>query len=241
MTQWSSLFWWSDQVDSCADHLISHLTEQGFTIYDPFVMGSAKVYPHTVKCFIAPKQAGCIRILIEASVPDCSSLAESLACTGDCCFAHISAKTAQCWIFPHGQPAYALDLDAPISAVPVRKVGAVAIDTLPTDLQQMAQNLPTKQIDTLYARVMRNFQAFLPAGQAFLADFPDWGSPQAQQLSHYLTERWGQGWRDPDFASIRSAMILHRQSASYALSSEDQSILSRVPDIADYKHIYAGK
>ena len=252
MTCWHSLY--LPYAGNVVDPLADALAVLGYERYAPFGLVPGKAYPQSVKLFVAPVRDGWTRIIGSpdaALLPVLSRLAPCLLIELDGADAAISAYAAGApadltdVFAPYAQTPDCLD-DAPVSAAKADKLGAVALDALPSDVQTMAQQVDLRQAGKLFERMSATLARKTNADPAAddLLKQPDWSSAGGQRIRALMGCLSIPGWQAPDFVTLRDAYALHyrrQRSPQARLYPGDAEALAAVPDALAYTPVYGGK
>ncbi len=260
--------WWKSLYISCDDqqgvvgNLQNQLTASGYELFDPFDGVPGKPYPQIVRLFIAPPQQGWMRILGDVD----PQFATKLSNNGLCLLVEFNAGASQLTLYELGasQPEYnalfehlvegctadhLLNTLNPEYTPDTRttRPNDVAMDWLPDDVQQMADNLNPKQVNRLFNRFMNKITDRLGAdmseAQALLRK-QDWNSPGARQTQAVMACLPIPNWNMPDFVTLRDAYQLHRRlerKPNAQLFPGEAEALRAVPDALGYQPVYGGK
>ena len=266
---------WNSLHLSCADtavitpHIQQILTEQGYTLFDPFGDKRTPPYADSVRLFVSPVVNGWTRIigtitpdgsLQAALLPALSALGLTLALTlhndGNAEIAIYADQNPADWhaLEPHLKPNQTLNaLQRASSAhyTPGKQSDSVIpMDVLPPEVQNMAQNLNPRHINRMFNKAMKSISKRMGSDQDAARDLlsgsqPDWTSSGGQRLRAVMAcLTTPDGWMTPDFVTLRDAYQLHRRrqrKPDAALYPGDAEALAAVPDALDYTPIYGGK
>lgn len=265
MPLWSSLYCQIDDPQAVAARLRDSLTALAYTLYDPFGAIPGPAYPRQVRLFVAPAQAGWVRVLgspAPEQLPDLSRLALTLHFTLDGAQEQIavyaagaaaddSALTAA--LRPGLTPADFARARMSATAPSGASTPALPLDALPDSVRGMAGGVNSGQADKLFNRLSRDLlgrfgqNAEMDAARALVsgADEPDWnsaGGARLQAAAACLT--LPANWQQPDFEALRDAYPLYarqRRRPDAPLYPGDAAVMARVTDALDYIPIYGGK
>lgn len=128
------------------------------------------------------------------------------------------------------------------------------LDALPDEYRTMAETLSDKHMGKLFDKLMRRVGKKVGGDQNAARDLlqggVDWESQAAIQITQFmqcLTIPQGtipQGWRWPDFVTLRDAYQLHlrrQRNPQATLYPGDAEAMNAVPNALAYTPIYAGK
>ena len=240
---------------SIAETIRAALTALGYEFYNPFGLIPGKAYPQAVRLFDAPARGGWTRVL---GTPD-PALLPPLSQIAPCLLVQLDGEDAQIEVYADGAAAspetalasYLRTPDClehePAPEVDSLKLGGVALDALPGDVQALAQRVDLKQADAMFARLSGTLMPDAPPDRAesrHLLRHPDWDSAGGRKIRVLLGCLSIPGWREPDFVTLRDAYALHerrRRSPNATLYPGDAEALAAVPAALEYTPIYAGK
>lgn len=256
MTHWHSLFLFSEQVAKIRTVIHDYFSIHHYTIYNPFSGLPGMTYPKTIKLFLAPVDAGWLRILVDGNT-DVESLAQDLSKVADCLSVRLEGSVASIYSYQQGT---AIPLSTWIEThlrtdshkhngnedtlltLNEQHIGDVPLSALSDDMQAKAQHINLKQANNLFKKVSKRFLSAskLQDAQKLLQGHSDWegeGGQSIRQLMATLTIP--DNWHSPDFASVRTAYTLKVRAQSH--SASDETILRSIPNISAYQPLYAGK
>jgi len=255
MVRWHSLYLPSDHTVNVADALQPLLSAAGYTPYDPFVLG-AVAYDQIVRLFCAPPQDNWRRILLEITqftlVDD---IASALAPGASVCISAWMANgdNGGLSVYQHGQRTTLDVLDSYQTAAPPnpdlpeqKTVGNIPLDQMPEHIQKLAGKVKSNQAENMFNKVAKRFLSGdqREAGADLIDNQPNWQSETGQQIITLLSSLGITNWAQPDFATLRSAYVLHlrrQRNPNAALLPGDDDILQAVPNALDYVPYYWGK
>jgi hypothetical protein len=254
MTSWSSLYL------PCADNVVETLKDAlkalGYQLYDPFGLIPGKAYPQAVRLFVAPAREGWTRIIGELD----ADLLAPLSQIAPCLQIQLDGPNATIAAYENGSSvapseAFAAYISQPdciqqaLDLAVVSKndtLGAVALDMLPGDVQNLAQKVDLKQAGKMFNRLSGNL-APKSGGDASANDLlrqPEWNSLGGARIAALMNCLRVANWRDPDFVTLRDAYALserRRRSPKATLYPGDAETMAAVPDALSYTPVYAGK
>ena len=221
MTSWYSLY--LPCVDNVAETLRDALKALGYQFYDPFGLMPGKAYPQAVRLFVAPAREGWTRILGE---PEANLLAP-LSRFAPCLLIQLDGPNATISAYQSGAKTgpseaiggYAANPDCIQQALDItmastsEALGGVALDMLPGDVQNLAQNVDLKQASKMFNRLSGNL-APKSGGDASASDLlrqPEWNSVGGARITALMNCLPISNWRDPDFVTLRDAYALHER------------------------------
>jgi len=271
MITWHSLYLSSDQQQTITEALQATVQQLGYTLYNPFGLMPGIAYPQTLKLFVAPAEHGWSRILVEATnADDADQLARNLSNMGVCLIAQLVSTEGGISAYVNGEPVVDLAallspylksditadqlqamlkgenlIEAGESAQP--QVMAVSLDDLPPDVQAMASNLKTNDIQKMFGKLTGQLMGSSQkdAASQMLNTLPDWTSEAGRQIqSVMMAVTMPANWREPDFPTLRAAYLLHarlERNPDTMMYPGDQEALDEVPDVGDYTPVYGGK
>jgi hypothetical protein len=265
-TPWNSLFCPSEAAEGIAQSLQESLLTLGYEPYNPFGAFPGKSYRETIKLFLAPPAGGWTRVL---GAPDEGQLVE-LSRIVPCLYIQLDAANARIQVYVSGQEAdivaltpylrdgfTARELDAAMNDAYTRlettsaPSNGLPLDMLPDDIQALADKVDQGAAQKMFSRIsgqlMNKVGGQADAAHALVSggNAPDWdssGGRQIRALMNGLTVP--EGWREPDFDTLRDAYALHerrRRSPNARLYPGDEAVMARVPDALAYKPIYGGR
>jgi len=239
------------------------LSALGYTAFDPFALIPGKSYARAVRLFVAPVANGWIRIIGEADeqlLPTLSQQALCLALTLD--GSNISIAVYSGGVLADAESALAPyiatgrtreDLHAALTAseaqLRVYKSDSLPLDALSGDLQSLAGQVDMKQANSMFARLSGQLMKKAGGDKGEAADLlksgAEWDSSGGKRLRALMScLSVSEGWREPDFVSLRDAYQLHirRQRLPNArLYPGDAETMALVPNALDYTPVYAGR
>jgi hypothetical protein len=249
-----------DNAESVVNALRESLTSLGYQLYDPFGAVPGKAYPQAVRLFVAPASDGWVRVIGE---PDpalfalLSHLALCLSVALDATKAEITAfvdgssAVPEEALVPHLRPGRSPDdLRRALNFSPTKAStpdeSALPLDTLPQEVQAMANQVNLKQAQNLFSKLSGELlnRSERDAARQMLKGV-DWNSPGGQRvraLMPCLTVP--KAWREPDFVTLRDAYALHlrrQRNPNAMLFPGDQESLAGVPDALAYTPVYGGR
>ena len=264
---WNSLYLRSENTDTVSDTLRRSLTDLGYTLYNPFGLIPGKAYARSVRLFVAPAQAGWVKII---GAPDDAQLA-SLSAGTSLLYAVLAGTQADIRAYTNGtavdliptltpflRPARTTaDLQRALEATSNlvqddARASGLPFEALPDNVKALAGNVNTGQAQKMFARLSGDLMKKVAGGdQADAAralvsggDAPDWnssGGARIQALMNVLTVP--PDWREPDFDQLRDAYQLHerrRRSPNARVYPGDDAVMNAVPDGLTYTPIYGG-
>lgn len=263
---WASLFLPSAEAAATADYLRAALTAHGYTLYDPFGLMPGRAYPIAARLFVAPAQAGWVRVIAETDLPELPVwAAEPLAI-----YATLSGDQGRLEVYTAGapaDPASALrphlrpeatpdQLDAALHGRLLAETEAQTGDSaffaaLPADVQALADDVNPAQARKMFDRISGQFARRLGQGdqdataaEALLAA-PDWNSAAGRRIRAVLGRlTLPADWRAPDYVSLRDAYQLHarrKRKPDASLYPGDAEAMAQVPDALEYVPVFGGK
>lgn len=268
MTIWSSLYFPSADTEIIAARTRDSLTALDYTLYNPFGLMPGKAYPHTVRLFVAPAEAGWVRVV---GVPDVRQL-PALSRGTVCLWLALDGSEADIALFadgdhadpaaltPHLNPGTTLDdlraaLDSPhLHTIEPDTDADVPLALLPDDVQTLAADIDQQQAQRLFNRLTRSLlnrsggsdDVAKAAHDLIHAQHPpNWNSPGGQRIRAVMTLLTvPDGWRDPDFTTLRDAYQVHerkRRKPGADLYPGDAEAMAHVMNALDYVPVYAGR
>jgi len=271
MAIWKSLY--LSCADDCetitkdiAQTLRDTLHSFGYEDYDPFGGSPGKSYSQTVKLFIAPTQNGWIRLIGDVN----EHLFEPLSRIGTCLYAALENDAAEIRVFIDSVEADVIEeltphltTDHPPETLRAALTGQlstnvdntsvsgeaapVPLEALPQNIQDMAQQLNSRQVGKLFNRFMKQVGKRVSGDQeaaAALLQRVDWNSDGARQLEVLMRCLNITNWRLPDFVTVRDAYQLSRRRERFPnarVMPGNEETLQAVPDALTYVPIYVGK
>jgi len=238
---WNSIFLPpGGELTQVVSALQTALTEQGYTLYDPFGALPGKAYKESARFFVAPVHDGWLRILVESAfVPAFDAeFGAHLLMTLDESHAIITlAGDEQALVSRLRSSCSATDLQALItdSAVfaPIltdKKAPSLPLDVLPSDVRGLAEGVDIRAAEKMFSRLSGGLMEKVSkrSGQGGAAQSnseaahnliaassaaPDWSSAGGRRILHLfdcLGINANYG-REPNFADLRDAYALHRR------------------------------
>ena len=256
MTSWFSLYLPCADNDHVAAALKDALNALGYQPFNPFGLIPGKAYPQAVRLFVAPARDGWTRVVGQ---PDTALLAP-LSLLEPClvieldgadatftAYAEGEASTPEVAFAPYTHEHDCIRLSLVINqASDSAALGGVALDMLPNDVQNLAQNVDLKQASKMFNRLSGNL-AQKSGGDASASDLlrqPEWNSVGGTRIRALMNCLRIPKWRDPDFVTLRDAYALHerrRRSPNATLYPGDAETMAAVADALAYQPVYAGK
>ncbi len=267
MNAWHTLYVPSENTEPVVVTLKATLSARGYEAYDPFPGGSGTPpqVRQTVRLFVAPAQAGWVRVLgapDEDALPDVQQRLDvpllyawlSTEGGGWALFAYGTRQETPDAFAPYLAAEHTLDeLRAAFAHTSNDAAPSADASALPPELQAMAraQGVDARQTEKLLGRLghklLGRFQdADERQAQALLGGAPDlWGSAAGQRVRAIAALlRLPPDWRSPDWQQVRDAYHVHRLRARHprmaALPGDDEA-LAAVPNVADYTPLYMGR
>lgn len=238
--------------------LLSRLSDElNYHRYDPFRGVPGPAYARALRLFVAPAQAGWVRVLGEWTEPDFAGLVSHHAA---CLYLDIEGD--QLAFFEDGQVVTELvaalrphlsQSEAALRAAlqtpdtlrsPTDDDAAegIPLDALPQDVQAMAQKLQPKHITRLFNRVLRQIGGMDDAAaRDLLASRQVSSRIQAVMACLTIPDPY---WHTPDFITLRDAYSLHlrrQRNPNAPLYPGDAEAMAAVPDALSYTPVYGGK
>ena len=258
MSAWQSLYVFTSS--SLENILSDWLKNQGYIRYDPFNTLGGAAYPNTMRLFLAPSAGETVRILVEcnnaaqvrALAVHLSSSAPCLSLRLDGTEAHIvlyhEGKEAQDWMSIARRGVTTLQLEeARQVGAPTAQSTLIPVEDMPSSLRAMAQTVSQHQVGRLFQKMAYQMmsRSQQTAAEKFLQGLPRWDSAGGHMLMTCMSLlRVPRTWREPDFATLRTAYWLHlrrRTQPNAPLLPGDDNALRRVPDALTYTPLYGGK
>lgn len=273
MTAWSSLFIPSN-TRTVIQVLQESLTALDYELFNPFGMVPGKAYRHAIRLFVAPLQGDWVRVIGQLDrdqLPHISQIAPCLylILNGENAEIDIYASggTADTGVFTGYLRAGCSFTDLTRAAsgkVVINPASAddsvlsepdrLPIDYLPDDLQSLAGKVDLSKAQKLFDRFKNDL--LRKGGQTDdLADAaheliaashpPQWdseGGLRIRSLVECLTIP--DGWRDPDFTTLRDAYQVHerrQRKPKSMLLPGDAELMVHVANALDYTPVYGGK
>lgn len=269
---WHSLYLKTDDATAVAERLLAALQAHGYTPYDPFPGGNGTPpkLKFFVKHFVAPAQAGWVRVLGDPDPAALLTLSQSIpvlhgwldASDGGWQIIDGGGVNSDPLTFvPYLKPGKTPDdlRRAQAGNAPVTTVEAGGL--LPPDVQQLARNrnVNAKQADKLMERMTSRLfgkldkntggeaGAMQDQARALISGSggPDWNSSAGRAVravADVLTIP--ANWRDPSWLDVRdayqAARILARNPKA-SLLPDERDALKALPDAAQYVAVYVGK
>ena len=266
-TRWRSLYLHFDERDRILATLRDALTSLDYTLYDPFSAFPGASFPLTARMFVAPVSEGWTRILgtidpgllpalsnlglcIDITLDAENSAAIGALSQGDT----VDPKDALASYLRPGRDVddlrRALDGDnnAPVDAA--SDGGPLPFESLPGDVQAMAENLNPKHINRLFSKMMGSVGKRLggdqDAARALLSSGVNWDSRGGQKIRAVIACLTipDPYWREPDFVTLRDAYQLRlrlAQNPGARLYPGDEEAMQAAPDALQYTPVYGGK
>jgi hypothetical protein len=258
MSAWHSLYVFTPHALETT--LTNWLTQQGYTRYDPFNTLGGTGYPQALRLFLAPTIEDTARILVDSNqTAPIASLITELSYCGPCLSVQLEGTKAQIALYHEGQETQDWMTIARRGVTPqhietarqppadVQTQGIIPTEDLPSGLRAMAQSVSQYHVGRLFQKMANQVMSRTQqtAAQRFLQHIPRWDSADGQMLMSCMNLlRVPRTWRDPDFATLRTAYWLHlrrRTQPNAPLLPGDDSALKRVPDALSYTPLYGGK
>jgi hypothetical protein len=258
MSAWHSLYVFTSLPleTTLSDWLIN----QGYTRYDPFNTLGGAAYPQAMRLFLAPTVDETTRILVECNqAAPAQALAAHLSLTAPCLSLRLDGTNAQIVLYHQGQEAqdWMVIARRNITAAQLesaRQIGAataqaglIPVEDMPSSLQALANTVSQHQVGRLFQKMAFQMMSRTQqtAAEKFLQGLPRWDSAGGHMLMSCMSLlRVPKAWREPDFATLRTAYWLHlrrRTQPNAPLLPGDDNALRRVPDALTYKPLYGGK
>jgi hypothetical protein len=241
---YQSLFLADTNPHAAADALREVAVSAGYQPFDPFSGIPGRAYAEAVRMFAAPAQGRWTRLLGEVDAALIPLLSERV----DVIHARLEGSdgTISRW---HGGVPIDLPADGQLPPVSVpRQPESGWAGALPPDIQAM--NAHPRQADRLIERLSGSVLAKAggssqhAAAQALLQSGERWDSPAGIRIARVLAWLEIDGWREPDFATLREAYALHarrHRRPNAALLPGDEATMTAIPNALDYVPVYAGK
>lgn len=267
--RWTSLYTYCDDPSQVVASLQATLQNTGYTCFDPFDGVPGQSFPHIIRLFVGPPQAGWVRVLTEqaTSHDTINTIAHAVSHIGLCLQLCLDSDSAQLDVFHNGalQPDYNqlechLNAGHTLDRLRERLRDDFVFDTetpvqssdmpwLPDDVQQMADNLNPKQVDKLFNKFMNKITNRLgdnvTAAEGLLKGQQiDWYSRGARQAVAIMACLTVEAWNRPDFVPLRDAYQLQRRvqrKPNAHLFPGEAEAMAAVPDALDYQPVYGGK
>jgi hypothetical protein len=258
MSVWHSLYVFTSQA--LEQTLANWLIHQGYTRFDPFNTFGGTAYPQALRLFLAPTRDDTCRILVDCNqAAPVTALALALSQCGPCLSIQLDGTTPQIVLYHEGHESDDWMLVARRGVTPeqievARRPGTIPqsdslipLEDLPSGLRAMAQTVSQYHVGRLFQKMANQVmnQSQQTAAQRFLQGLPRWDSAGGQMLISTMSlTRVPKTWRDPDFATLRTAYWLHlrqRTQPNAPLLPGDDASLRRVPDALTYTPLYGGK
>lgn len=256
MTRWHSLYLSSKAHQTIIDHINTYFEIHAYQAYDPFTAFPGMSYPITIKLFVVTLSPQWVRIIIDGDSPldRLTPLIQHLSQTWDCLSVQLTGNVSSIhgyragdlvplpiWASPHlNNPntdiiriLNAESYDLP--SLSTGKIGDIPLDGLPNDLQKMVKQIKPKDAQSLFNKLSKRvLKAVGKQDIRSLMNTPvDWDSQGGQSirvLMQYLSIP--DGWRLPDFATVRTAYTVHTHTPNGA---------GTFTNMFDYQPLYAGK
>lgn len=264
-TPWHSLYSPSSDQEELADALRAALTAQGFTLFDPFqTLAPGQAYSRSVRVFVAPARDGWTRVLGALETPLIESLSQATLCLS----AALVGDQAQIAVYKQGAPADPVSTLTPhlradhtpddlrralagetiSGARTTQPRDTFPMDVLPESMREQARGLNPKAINAMFGKLIKKVNRQLGtdarAGMALIGGGADWDSRGGRMLQAVMAcLTVPDGWRVPDFVSVRDAYQLHlrrQQRPNAPLYPGDGDAMQNVPDALQYIPVYAG-
>jgi hypothetical protein len=245
--------------------LAGALEANGYKRYDPFP-GGAGTPPGLktfVKHFVAPPEAGWVRILGNPDPETLPALFAALSAGQALLIGWFSGAEGEIEAYRDGQSIPLDSFVQPGQSLSQRSapVESGANEALPGELGQFARehNVNPNQASRIIGRLTTHLfgkmdresggeaGSLKDQARAMLSGSaqPDWNTPAGQRLRAMANNLiLPASWRDPDFEAVREAyqaarMLLRNPRAQ--LMPGEREALKRVPNAGDYVAVYAGK
>ena len=262
---WCSLFLPCDDATVVASALRASLETLGYASFNPFGLMPGLTYPRAVRLFVAPAQAGWVRVIGEPDEAQLPMIAEKMPCL----LVELNGAQERLEVYAEGikQPPEsalvpylkptasveilqrALTTSAPVANSSASDVGFFK-DALPDTVK--ASGVDMRQAQKMFDRLSAGLtqrsgnEGKEAAARALLqGERPEWnsaGGARIQAVLDCLTVP--ATWREPDFVTLRDAYQLHerrRRNPNAALYPGDGEAMAAVPNALDYVIVYAGK
>ncbi len=262
-TSWDSLYLPSVEAEAILKTLQESLIALGYELYDPFGLIPGKSYPQTTRLFIAPPVEGWTRIfgsLDPQLLPQLSnvSLCLRLSLNDDEAIIETYIDGAQVELQnalkSYVRPGRDLErnLNGPI-ILPAEETGDSIFDTLPDDVQSLADRVDKRQAQKMFDRLSGNLMKKAAGNDSEkmsnaardLMSAPDWNSSGGQRIRALMgCLTVPANWREPDFTTLRDAYQLHarrRRNPNAMLYPGDAETMEKLPDALNYTPVYAGR
>jgi hypothetical protein len=267
---WHSLYLPCDDPQRVIKALRSDLTQQHYTLYDPFSGLLTRAYTHTVKLFVSPARSGWTRIVgapDPAVVPSLVAIAPVLwiALDGDqeaiAIYSSPGADDGFSPLIPYLRAGLtpadlkaALDGNAPSTDAADEEArqdfaaDALAI-ALPAEARSQMVGIDRRRAAAAFrwmaTRALRQAGGSVQQARELLNHAPKWNSPGGRRIKAVMAcLTVPSDWREPDFATVREAYQLYAgrlRRPDAILHPGDEDAMNTVPDALDYTPIYAGK
>lgn len=264
MTAWHSLYLSSEQSQQIIDLIYDYFSTEGYTSYNPFGDLPTRSYPHTLKMFLAPAQAGWSRLLLDgdsdsAIIDDLSAQISKLC---DCLSVRLDSNIGTIhafrdshlinlaqWAIPYTDCDISDILNKDVfhlSPLNEGQIGDIPLSALPDDIQQMAQEVNAKEANKLFEKLSNRLLKAIGRNEArnLLNEQINWDSQGGQYVRAMMDcLNISENWRNPDFTTVRTAYTIHAQHLRGIHDSfaGDEKILESVPNVLDYTVIYGGR
>jgi hypothetical protein len=262
---WCSLFLPSENANQVVTALQASLERLGYTAFNPFGLMPGLTYPRAVRLFVAPAQAGWVRVIGEPDEAQLPILSQKMPCL----LVELNGAQERVEALVEGwtQPlasALAPYLKPNVSVEMLERALSASISPMSSgasDVEFFNQALPdsvkTANVDMRQAQKMfdrlsagltqrsGNTGKEAAARDLLQGQRPDWnsaGGTRIRGLMDCLTIP--PGWGSPDFVTLRDAYQLHerrRRTPNAMLYPGDAEAMADVPNALDYAVVYAGK
>lgn len=271
MNQWNSLFCSLDS-NTISDLLQQTIIQMGYEPYDAFDLIPGKSYPQTIKAFVAPTIEGWTRILVDDNALDVlETLAEHLSSHGRCLLVHLAVDGGGIKVYQGGTAvdtasALADFLREGIPADEIQRAlsgemriaplitdaddspQVIAIDDLPDDMKQMAQGINLSGAQKMFGKLSNQLLGGgnrEDAQQLLKGTQLDWNSDAGMTIRSVMAcLTIPDGWRDPDFTTLREAYQRHTRKQRRPNARQypgDAEMMNAVPDALSYTPVYGGR
>jgi hypothetical protein len=261
---WKSLYLSCDNTEQIIDTLQSTLDHHGYTRYDPFEALPGRAYPETVKLFVAPSQQGWTRLIGDGFSVDADEfLAPSLSQLAICLAIALEGETGSIQAYEAGEQVEMVTAMQPhlrpgASIADFQRAAAgefavnvdntnMPLEVLPDDVQAMAKDLNTRQVNKLFNKWMKKVSNHVAAdrneAEAILQGV-NWSSAAGQRIQAMMACLNIPGWQQPDFVTLRDAYQLQRRrqrNPNAVLYPGDAEAMNAVTDALNYHPVYGGK
>lgn len=258
---WHSLYLSCDDRQAVVETLKQTLRQYRYELFDPFGLLPGRAYPQAVRLFVAPGEAGWVRVIGEPDLRQLGALSRlgvclSLGLEGDEALIDVYAQGEQAdplkALAPHLQPDKTPDhlqgaLSQAFPSDPAKQDG-LPLDALPDEVQSMARNVSMKHAQKMFNRLAGKLMkgGDEEAARGLLSGHaPDWNSAGGQRIRALMACLTVPGsWREPDFVTLRDAYQLHtrrRRNPNAMLYPGDTEAMAKVPNALDYVPVYGGK